>query len=53
LRKPYATTKAIQLALEEIAPRNQKAKDAKFEQFVDSRFVKELDQSGFIDNLYK
>jgi hypothetical protein len=30
-----------------------KAKDAKPENFVDTRFVQELDDSGFIANLYK
>jgi NitT/TauT family transport system substrate-binding protein len=52
-RKPYPTNKAVQRALEEIARRNPTAKEARPEQFVDIRFVGELDQSGFIDNLYK
>jgi hypothetical protein len=30
-----------------------KAKEAKPEDFVDARFVQELDDSGFINNLYK
>jgi hypothetical protein len=30
-----------------------KAKAAKPEDFVDMRFVKELDESGFVDDLYK
>jgi hypothetical protein len=30
-----------------------KAKAAKPEDFVEMRFVKELDESGFIDDLYK
>lgn len=52
-RKPYPTANAAQLALEEIARRNPKAKDARLEQFSDSGFLRELDESGFIDNLYK
>ena len=52
-RKPYPSTTAAQLALEEIARRNPKAKDAKLEQFFDSVFIRELDEGGFIDNLYK
>ena len=52
-RKPYPSTNAAQLALEEIAQRNPKAKEAKLEQFFDSAFIRELDESGFIDNLYK
>jgi ABC-type nitrate/sulfonate/bicarbonate transport system substrate-binding protein len=52
-RKPYASIQGIQLALEEIAHRNPKAKEVKVEQFLDARFVRELDQNGFIDRLYK
>jgi len=52
-RKPYPSAKAIKLALEEIGRRNPAARQAKPEQFFDSQFVKELDQSGFIDALYK
>ena len=32
---------------------DSKAAKAKPEQFVDVRFVKELDETGYIDNLYK
>jgi hypothetical protein len=39
--------------LDAIADDNPKAKSAKPEQFVDARFVKELDSSGYIDGLYK
>jgi NitT/TauT family transport system substrate-binding protein len=52
-RKPYPSINAVQLALEEIARRNPKAKEAKPEQFLESKFIKELDQSGFIDGFYK
>ena len=31
----------------------KKAKSAKPDDFVDARFIKELDQSGYIDGLYK
>jgi hypothetical protein len=30
-----------------------KAKDVRPEEFMDTRFVQELDDSGFINNLYK
>ena len=43
----------IQLALEEIGERNPAAKSARSEQFIDASFVKELDESGYIDALYK
>ena len=40
------------MALEEIVHRNPKAKEVKVGQFFEAKFVKELDQSGFIDGLY-
>jgi len=36
-----------------LAEENPKAKSAKADDFVDARFIKELDQSGYIDGLYK
>ncbi|HEY3306188.1 MAG TPA: NrtA/SsuA/CpmA family ABC transporter substrate-binding protein [Candidatus Binatia bacterium] len=53
LKKPYPAMQGIQLALEEIGERNAAAKSAKPEQFIDVSFVKELDESGYIDSLYK
>jgi len=53
LRKPYTPIKAIQLALEEIGERMPAARTANPEQFIDMSMVKELDQSGYIDALYK
>jgi len=52
-RKPYPAMGGIQLALEEIGEKNPAAKSAKPEQFIDISFVKELDESGYIDSLYK
>jgi NitT/TauT family transport system substrate-binding protein len=52
-RKPYPTVTGIELALEELGARNPNAKKAKPEQFYDARFIKELDDSGFIDRLYR
>jgi NitT/TauT family transport system substrate-binding protein len=53
LRKPYPAMGGIQLALEEIGEKNPAAKTAKPEQFIDISFVKELDESGYIDSLYR
>jgi hypothetical protein len=53
LRKPYPALGGVQLALEEIGERNPAAKSARPEQFIDTSFVKELDDSGYIDALYK
>ena len=51
--KQYPTLEGIRNILEPLAQTDPKAKAAKPEDFVDMSFVKELDQSGYIDNLYK
>ena len=52
-KKPYPTLKGIQFQIDDVAKRNPKAKGAKPEDFVNITFLKELDQNGFIDKLYK
>jgi len=52
-KKPYPTMKGLQFLLDALAPQMPQAKSAKPEQFVDASFIRELDQSGFIDGLYK
>lgn len=52
-RKQYPSLPGIQTVLDAIADENPKAKSARPEQFVDTRFIKELDDSGYIDGLYK
>jgi NitT/TauT family transport system substrate-binding protein len=51
--KQYPTLEGIKNILEPLAQTDPKAKAAKPEDFVDMRFIKELDESGFIDDLYK
>src|SRR5262245_35037500 len=51
--KQYPTLEGIKNILETLAETDPKAKAAKPEDFVDMRFIKELDESGFIDDLYK
>jgi ABC-type nitrate/sulfonate/bicarbonate transport system substrate-binding protein len=51
-RKPYPTLKGLQLVMDELAPRNPKVRSARPEQFVELRFLRELDESGLIDRLY-
>ena len=51
--KPYPPLDGIKEALAELAERDPKAKSARPEDFADLSFVKELDESGFIDALYK
>ncbi|HWO43589.1 MAG TPA: ABC transporter substrate-binding protein [Candidatus Eisenbacteria bacterium] len=50
--KQFPTLAGIQTVLNAIADENPKAKTAKPEEFVDLRFIRELDESGFIDGLY-
>ena len=50
---PYNTREGVQEVLNQIAPRNPKAKTAKAEEFYDDRFVKELDSQGFYKQLWK
>ena len=52
-KKPYPTMKGIEFQIEDMAKRNPKANGAKPEEFVNLALLKELDQSGFIDKLYK
>ena len=51
--KQYPTLEGIKKILEPLAETDPKAKSAKPEEFVDVRFVKELDESGFVDDLCK
>ena len=52
-QKQYPSLEGIKKILEPLAETDPKAKAAKPEDFVDMRFVKELDDSGFIEELYK
>jgi NitT/TauT family transport system substrate-binding protein len=51
--KQYPSLPGIQTILDAMVKEEPKAKDARPEDFVDARFVQELDESGFIRNLYK
>ena len=51
--KPYPNAEGVRGVLEEIALTEPAIKNAKIEQFVDASFITKLDQSGFIDGLYK
>ena len=52
-RKPYPTLQGVQSIIDGEAEKNPKARGLKAEQFVDLRFLQQLDQSGYIDSLYK
>jgi ABC-type nitrate/sulfonate/bicarbonate transport system substrate-binding protein len=51
--KPYPTLPGIKTILDETALRNPKAKGLRPEDFVDSSFVKRVDDEGLFDRLYK
>jgi ABC-type nitrate/sulfonate/bicarbonate transport system substrate-binding protein len=52
-KKPYPSIKGIELALEELGRTHPAARNARPEQFIDTSFIKELDDKGWIDSLYK
>ncbi len=52
-KKQYPSLEGLKTVLDDLAERDPRAKTAKPEQFVDFTFIKELDQSGYIDSLYK
>src|SRR5215475_6394856 len=51
--KQYPTLEGIKKILEPLGETDPKAKAAKPEDFVDMRFVRELEESGFTNDLYK
>ncbi|HKA32524.1 MAG TPA: ABC transporter substrate-binding protein [Candidatus Binatia bacterium] len=51
-RKPYPTLEGMRNAQRLMALQNPKIGSVKIEDIVDGRFVKKLDESGFIDSLY-
>jgi NitT/TauT family transport system substrate-binding protein len=50
---PYPPAEGYQLVLNDIAEKNPKAAQANVKDYIDTRFVKELEDSGFIKGLYK
>jgi hypothetical protein len=51
-RVPYPTIGGIRFVLDQIAARDPKAKAANPENFMDVRYVRQLEESGFIHGLY-
>jgi len=52
-KKQYPSVEGLKTVIDEIAARDPRAKNVKPDQFIDATFIRELDQSGFIDGLYK
>jgi NitT/TauT family transport system substrate-binding protein len=53
LRVPLTTAEAMRSVLEDLAARIPKAKDADPKRFFDDSFVRQMQASGFIDELYR
>jgi NitT/TauT family transport system substrate-binding protein len=51
-RVPYPTIGGVRFILEQIAARDPRAKNVSADSFMDTRYVKQLDDSGFIQSLY-
>jgi NitT/TauT family transport system substrate-binding protein len=52
-RKPYPSKEGVEMVLRNIESSVPKAKTAKAEDLIDDSVLRRLDQSGFIDQLYK
>jgi NitT/TauT family transport system substrate-binding protein len=52
-KKPYPTVEGVKAVLDELSLKLPAAKTAQPRDFMDTRFIEELDRSGFIDRLYK
>jgi NitT/TauT family transport system substrate-binding protein len=52
-QKPYPSLDAVKEALAELGEKDAKARAGRAEDFVDMSLIKEFDDSGFIDGLYK
>jgi ABC-type nitrate/sulfonate/bicarbonate transport system substrate-binding protein len=52
-RKPYVSINGTRAVLRHLGEKNPKAIDLTAEMFIDATFIKELDESGFIDGLYR
>ena len=50
---PYPPAEGYQLVLQDMAEKNPKAAQANVKDYMDTRFIKELEDSGFIKGLYK
>jgi NitT/TauT family transport system substrate-binding protein len=51
-RKPYPSVEGMKAVLDELSPKLPAARTAQPQYFMDTRFIEELDRSGFIDRLY-
>ena len=52
-RVPYPSVKGVETILEDLAKTNPKARGVDPKRFIEPRFLKELEESGFVAQLYK
>jgi len=52
-RKPYPSIAGLRNAQRFMSAQNSKVANLKIEELVDSRFIRKLDETGFIDRLYR
>ncbi len=52
-KKPYSSEKGIQAVLDAIAVRNLNAKKFRPQDFTDMQYLREIDESGFIEKIYR
>ncbi|MBI4526397.1 MAG: ABC transporter substrate-binding protein [Deltaproteobacteria bacterium] len=52
-KAPYINMAGMRNALEDVAKTNPAAREAKPEQFIDSRFLENLEKSGLLNELYR
>ena len=53
MKVPLTTTEAVRSVLDELAERSPKAREQEPSKFFDDRFVRQLQNSDFIDSLYR
>ena len=51
-RAPYPTAKGVKTILDDVGARDPRARVANPADFIEARFVRELEESGFIKALY-
>jgi len=52
-KKPYPSVEAIKFVIDYLSEKQPEIKKLKPDQLIEPRFVRELDESGFIDQLYR
>ena len=51
--KPYSLEEAVKAVIDVLGEKNPAVKKFKPQDFYDTQYLREIDQSGFIDKLYR